>query len=550
MKTFFACFLFLAALALPAAGQSGFTRRDVLVGDPKVSYGSTEFTPDWKYLVWGEYAADGSDNMIMWHCEMNPDTGDMIPADGKGFRAFDSTGWGRASPGRDAQGVFYVGMNRAGQLVVARPTSATTGTVMVLPAPVDFKRRAIYATDLPQEPGAVGYVFWITNENVIGGPGDPRNSWVELRYLSLANPAVEIVLQHQTRPPVANAFAPLDIAFPRCLRGTARITSGVRDANGKVQVVEFDLAQPNPTPRSVTTDPVTKSDVFPWSIGGQDILMSGTDSTQGATQIYTRPVGGQFFTPAETIAPRVDTLTPPVFAQSNERIPFDGRAYTAFQVNSSSSAFFDTTFEETGEIWLATVRQSPQQQWRLSEDLDKAKFEDEPFVGRSKVWVFYSSCPRGSVLRSTIINLRRCDTPLALAATSTPSRLLNLSLRSVAGPGDQTLTAGFVIGGQTNKTVLVRAVGPSLAQFGVTGALADPQLKLFDGASRSIAENNDWGGSAALAATFTSVGAFGLPPGSRDAALLTSLAPGSYTAQVSGVNNSTGVALVEVYEVP
>jgi len=70
MRTRLVCILVLAGLVTQAAAQSTFTRRDVAVGDPKVSYGSTEFSPDWKYLIWGEYATDGADNMVMWHCEM------------------------------------------------------------------------------------------------------------------------------------------------------------------------------------------------------------------------------------------------------------------------------------------------------------------------------------------------------------------------------------------------------------------------------------------------------------------------------------------------
>jgi len=162
----------------------------------------------------------------------------------------------------------------------------------------------------------------------------------------------------------------------------------------------------------VTNDPASKADAFPWTFGNQDILMSGTSGGAGSIQIYTRPVGTQFFTPVETITPSIATLTPPVFAQSAERTSFGGRAYVSFQVNPSGSGFFDLTFSQTGEIWLTTILQTPQQQWRLSDDSDRAKFENEPYEGRSKVWVFYSSFAKGSNPRRTVIQLRRCDTPL------------------------------------------------------------------------------------------------------------------------------------------
>jgi hypothetical protein len=85
----------------------------------------------------------------------------------------------------------------------------------------------------------------------------------------------------------------------------------------------------------------------------------------------------------------------------------------------------------------------------------------------------------------------------------------------------------------------------------VTGALADPQLALFNRSGTKIAENNDWGGTIALKDVFTQVGAGKLAAdSSKDSALLVTLDPGIYTAHVAGVNNTTGVALVEIFEVP
>ena len=135
---------------------------------------------------------------------------------------------------------------------------------------------------------------------------------------------------------------------------------------------------------------------------------------------------------------------------------------------------------------------------------------------------------------------------------SSPTRLANVSARSSVGTGAGVLIAGFVIQGNTPKTVLVRGIGPTLAAFGVTGALVDPQLTVNRG-NEVIATNDDWwrsGGSQALPPVFAAVGAFSLVNGTHDAALIATLAPGSYTATLSGVDNATGVALLEVYEVP
>jgi hypothetical protein len=126
-------------------------------------------------------------------------------------------------------------------------------------------------------------------------------------------------------------------------------------------------------------------------------------------------------------------------------------------------------------------------------------------------------------------------------------RLVNLSARNRVGTGDDILIAGFSIVGAGSKQVLIRAVGPTLTAFGVTGALADPSLRVVDQQGRTVGSNDNWG--AALAATFAQVGAFPLAAASRDAAVLVMLPAGTYTIQVSGANNATGEALVEVYEV-
>ncbi len=135
-------------------------------------------------------------------------------------------------------------------------------------------------------------------------------------------------------------------------------------------------------------------------------------------------------------------------------------------------------------------------------------------------------------------------------ATPATARLVNISARTQVGSGENVLVIGFVITGSGSNRILLRAVGPGLTQFGVGGVLADPQLRLFNAAGVQTDLNNDWGGTAALTTAFAQSGAFGLPAGSRDAALIVNLPAGAYTAQVSGIADTTGVALVEVYELP
>ena len=147
----------------------------------------------------------------------------------------------------------------------------------------------------------------------------------------------------------------------------------------------------------------------------------------------------------------------------------------------------------------------------------------------------------------TVTNAAGSVTSNAVTLTVPAARLANVSVRSGAGTGDQTLIVGLAIGGTGAKQVLVRGIGPGLTQFGLPGALADPQLRLFNSAGVQTHVNEDWGGGAALSAAFTAVGAFALPVASKDAALLVPLATGTYTAQVAAASG-TGVALLEAYD--
>ena len=135
--------------------------------------------------------------------------------------------------------------------------------------------------------------------------------------------------------------------------------------------------------------------------------------------------------------------------------------------------------------------------------------------------------------------------------TNTP-KLTNVSARTQVGIDADALIVGFVVSGNVPKKFLIRAVGPTLGAFGVGGTLVDPLLDVRPlGSETIVATNDDWRGTAALKAAFTSVGAFALATDtSRDAALAIELPPGAYTATVSGKARTTGVALVEVYELP
>lgn len=129
-------------------------------------------------------------------------------------------------------------------------------------------------------------------------------------------------------------------------------------------------------------------------------------------------------------------------------------------------------------------------------------------------------------------------------------RLVNLSSRGSVARGEGTLIAGFALSGTQPRRVLIRAIGPTLASFGVEGALADPVLTVYRDGS-VIAANDDWQISrspAVVAAAGAQVGAFPLRAAGLDAALLITLPPGSYSVTVTSADGSGGIALVEIYD--
>jgi hypothetical protein len=131
------------------------------------------------------------------------------------------------------------------------------------------------------------------------------------------------------------------------------------------------------------------------------------------------------------------------------------------------------------------------------------------------------------------------------------ARLTALSCRAQVGTGADVLIPGIIVTGSSAKTLIVRAKGPSIE--GVAGVLAQPKLELFNGSGVRIAENTGWNNApnvAAISAATAATGLMPFPAGSADCAMVVTLPPGGYTAKISGVNDSTGVALVEVYEVP
>jgi hypothetical protein len=127
------------------------------------------------------------------------------------------------------------------------------------------------------------------------------------------------------------------------------------------------------------------------------------------------------------------------------------------------------------------------------------------------------------------------------------SRLANISTRAFVGTGSDVLIGGFITGNKIGATrIAVRALGPSLRQFGIANPLADPKLELFDSNGTLLASNDDWQGDPNQAGLIRSYGL--APPNNFESAIAINLAPGRYTVIVTGKNNQTGIGLVEIYD--
>ena len=138
-------------------------------------------------------------------------------------------------------------------------------------------------------------------------------------------------------------------------------------------------------------------------------------------------------------------------------------------------------------------------------------------------------------------------------APGASSSLGNVSTRSFVQTGDNVMIGGFIVQGTGPKRVIIRAIGPELAPFGIPNPLANPILDLHDGTGALIATNDDWQttiiGGIIGGSQVTDIQNSGhAPTAASESAIIANLQPGKYTAIVRGVNSTTGVALVEVYD--
>lgn len=136
-------------------------------------------------------------------------------------------------------------------------------------------------------------------------------------------------------------------------------------------------------------------------------------------------------------------------------------------------------------------------------------------------------------------------------------RLINLSTRAQVGAGEKTFIAGFVVSGRQQKKVILRAVGPTLTQFGVKEPVAEPVISVYDKDGKPYTNGYVYpavvGGpthESDLADSLAKTGAFPLPAGSKDAVSMMPFLPGAYSVHVNSADGTPGVVMLEIYEVP
>ncbi|HVU33096.1 MAG TPA: delta-60 repeat domain-containing protein [Opitutaceae bacterium] len=341
------------------------------------------------------------------------------------------------------------------------------------------------------------------------------------------NPAVNgavtaIALQSDGRLAIGGAFNTVGglqrVGIARLANtGQATQTIGISSDGRTITWLRTNTA-PDGTPAEVAG--VTfdwSTDGRSWSLLGYPTRVPGTSNWQLAN-VVGLPASGIFYVRARAIVPSTSGQSTSAYE-------------TVRQFNLSS--LVPSVAMTVGAVVTATPWDASHLVWTV-----------DPLTGVIRIVDSLS----GLVLDpSSTVLLGGSVTPTKSASSV---RLADLATRGSVTP-TTPLISGFAIQGTSPRTVLVRAVGPTLAKFSVTNFLKVPQLVVYNSGGTVIATNNGWNDDTTLSAAFARTGAFPLDPGSADAALLVTLSPGNYTAQVvdgGGASSAGGDALIEIYD--
>jgi hypothetical protein len=180
-------------------------------------------------------------------------------------------------------------------------------------------------------------------------------------------------------------------------------------------------------------------------------------------------------------------------------------------------------------------------------------FQVQVPAGQTLIVVVSEVTAGGGCPSYTVRITANCQSPSPTPTPTAAAVLGNVSTRSLVQTGDNVMIGGLIVQGTQPKRVILRAIGRELSQYGVPNPLADPTLELHNGARALIASNDNWQqtiiGGIITQNQVQDIQNSGLAPtDARESAIIANLPPGNYTAIVRGVSNTTGVALVEVYD--
>lgn len=252
------------------------------------------------------------------------------------------------------------------------------------------------------------------------------------------------------------------------------------------------------------------------------------DDINGVKFLYAAAVAK----PTLTSQPSNQTVT--VTSPASFAVSVDGKPTVTSDTFHGYTWYFSATGTTDFEP-LFTVHDSTKLDFPIAQITDAGRY-------------YFSATTPDDTVNSNTVSLT--VNPITL---STTTQLANVATRGVAGAGANSMIVGFVVSGTKPKKILLRAIGPTLANFQVPGTLSDPILTLKNSNTTDVASNDNWeqnttATAAEIRAASTRVGAFALATGSKDAVILVTLPPGGYTALVSSPSSVPGVVLLEAYD--
>lgn len=384
-----------------------FAADDQRLGDPSISYTAIEVSPDMRFMTWVEEAATPGGASSAWLCALDPVTGRMVPENGRGFKIANIRLSGQPQWGRDAEGGYSLVVDTAGRLVMARPTLSGTQTVSanltVLPTPANSTRKFPYGSRIA---GAGGYIVYHQDDPLVAGRQ-------QLWWLNLAAPTVENQI---TSGPVAsigqNNLPPFIVNIQRWFYDVTPGASGppvviYGDATPNpsgiqpLTVEQLDFGSGQAVPSRIVGVSQQLLDPFPFISANERYIIGGI-SAGPIGAVYRRDANGQYTVPVNQIETTGSTLSTPSNFASAEPFLYNGKIYTAYQLNEPG--FPGST---NGEMWFTSVFDNSLRR-RISAPGASRRADPEFFIGTSKVWILYY----GRQNETQNWELRRADTGL------------------------------------------------------------------------------------------------------------------------------------------